>query len=190
MEAFDLLKKKLHTKRAQTEQKIKKLEKMGRAGERYTAVMPDIPFLILALLCDAGWILQLAAQIRYLFQYRFHGDNILMMLLDCLSLIALLAVLLGLVVTICLNAIHEKEIATRLQKNLSFGTIVYGGLAAGVIGILQILTASADNLAGTGLLAGVIIGGFINFAFGLPIFMSFQKGIIYGIGISYTDKKR
>lgn len=94
----------------------------------------------------------------------------------------------------------EREIRVRvvwerkqMEGNKIYGTIVYGGLAAGVIGILQILTASADNLAGTGLLAGVIIGGFINFAFGLPIFMSFQKGIIYGIGtgnLSYTDKKR
>ena len=28
---------------------------------------------------------------------------------------------------------------------------------------------------------GIVIGGFLNFAAGLPIFLSFKKGIIYGV---------
>jgi len=30
-------------------------------------------------------------------------------------------------------------------------------------------------------LAGVVVGGFLNFAFGLPIYLSFKKGIFYGV---------
>ena len=37
---------------------------------------------------------------------------------------------------IYLNKIHEKEIATRHQKNFSCGLIVYAGLAGAIIGIV------------------------------------------------------
>lgn len=30
-------------------------------------------------------------------------------------------------------------------------------------------------------LAGVVVGGLLNFAFGLPIYLSFKKGIFYGV---------
>lgn len=44
----------LHEKRGTTENHIKQLEQKGRQGVRYTAMMPDIPFLILGLLSDVG----------------------------------------------------------------------------------------------------------------------------------------
>ncbi|MBO5473331.1 MAG: hypothetical protein J6A08_06060 [Lachnospiraceae bacterium] len=92
----------LHAKRSITEEHIRKLEQAGRAGERYTATMPDVPFLVLGLICDAGWLIQVIA--RY---------------------------------------------------------------AAG-------FTAAAP-------LMWVIAGGAINFLAGIPIFLSFKKGIRYGI---------
>ena len=46
----------------------------------------------------------------------------------------------GVAYIIFLNKMHEKEIATRTQKNLSFGVTVYAGLAGAVIGIFQIMT--------------------------------------------------
>lgn len=162
-----------------TEKKIRQLEKEGRAGERYTAMISDIDFLIVGLLCDVGWIIQMISEIRYLFEYGFHPDNILMMIFDILSLIMMMAVIFGIAVTIYLNRIHEKEIATRLQKNLSFGATICGGLMGGVVGILQIIVASMNELKGIECLIGLMIGGFMNFAFGLPIFLSFKKGIIY-----------
>ena len=76
-----------------------------------------------------------------------------------------------------MNKIHEKEIATRLQKNLSFGLTVYAGLAGGVIGIIQI--AAYTSIPTT--LIWMTAGGFINFLAGLPIYLSFQKGIVYGV---------
>lgn len=174
-----MIKSKLHAKRALTEKKIRQLEKEGKAGERYTALISDIKFLIVGLLCDAGRIIHIVSEINYLKKYDFHSDSKLMTALDILSLAALAAVIFGVAAIVRLGVIHEKEIATRLQKNLSFGLTVYGGLAAGIIGILQLITAFSRGTGGTDFLSGVIIGGFMNFAFGLPIFLSFKKGIFY-----------
>ncbi len=179
MDSISKLKRKLHTKRALTEKKIMQLQKEGKAGEQYTATISDINFMIVGLICDIGWIIQIISQIRYLIKYEFHSDSMSVMIFDILSLTALLTVIFGIAFTIYLNKIHEKEIATRSQKNLSFGATIFGGLAAVIIGVLQLITVSANGLQGTDLLIEVIIGGFLNFAFGLPIFASFKKGIIY-----------
>ena len=98
-------------------------------------------------------------------------------MLDYIALIALAAVISGVVYIIYLNKIHEKEIATRRQKNFSFGMIVYAGLAGAMIGILQIVTYAGVSSE----LVWIVIGGFLNFAAGLPIFLSFKKGIYYGV---------
>ena len=91
--------------------------------------------------------------------------------------LALAGILFGVVYLIYLNAIHEKEIATKLQKDLGFGMTVYSGLAGAVIGILQfVLYAGASSE-----LVWVVIGGLLNFAAGLPIYLSFKKGIFYGV---------
>lgn len=179
MDGVCMLKMKLHKKRVITENKIRQLEKEGKAGERYTATISDIDFLTVGLLCDVGWMIHIILEIKYLLKYEFHTENIPMMIFDILSLTALITVVFGVAVTIYLNIIHEKEIATRWQKNLSFGATICGGLMAGIIGILQLVIASMNGLEGTGILLGVIIGGFLNFVFGLPIFVSFKKGIIY-----------
>ena len=77
---------------------------------------------------------------------------------------------------ISLNRIHEKEIATRRQKDLSFGLTAYSGLAGAVIGIVQIVTTGVSSA-----LVWIVIGGLLNFAAGLPIHLSFKKGIFYGV---------
>lgn len=176
---MDKLKKQLREKRARDENKIRRLEQEGRAGVRYTAMLPDIPFLIVGLLCDVGWIVHMIFEITYLIKYGFHVGSAPLMALDILSLIALAAVVFGVCGVIYLNLIHEKTIATRTQKNLSFGATVCGGLAAGVLGIVQLIALCLTDMGGAGLIVEVIAGGLLNFGFGLPIFASFKKGIIY-----------
>ena len=143
----------------------------GRAGVRYTAMMPDVPFLMLGLLSDIGWLIHLIAGIVYLCGNGFHHA------LHYMSLIALAAVVFGVGYIIYLNKIHEKEIATKHQKDFSFGMTVYSGLAGGMIGIFQIVLCAGVSAE----LVWVVVGGFLNFAFGLPIYLSFKKGIFYGV---------
>ena len=160
----------LHEKRKTTEDHIRQLQREGTQGVRYTAMMPDIPFLVLGLISDIGWIIHLTAGILSFRGNGFHH------VLDGMALIALLAVLSGVAYLIYLNRIHEKEIATKLQKDLSFGLTAYSGLAGAVIGIVQIVTTGVSSA-----LVWIVIGGLLNFATGLPIYLSFKKGIFYGV---------
>lgn len=172
-------KTKLHSKRAATEEKIRKLEQEGKAGVRYTATISDVPFLIVGLICDVGWLIHLIAEIIYIVKYRFHTGNSAICFFDILALAASAVVAFGVIMIIYMGSIHEKEIATRLQKNLSFGATIFGGLAAGIIGIVQLIIAYRCDVGGKNLLFRITAGGFLNFAFGLPIFASFKKGIRY-----------
>ena len=165
------IKETLHEKRKTTEDHIRLLQQDGKQGVRYTAMMPDIPFMVLGLLSDIGWIIHLVAGIIYFCGNGFHH------VLDYIALIALVAVIFGVAYIIYLNKIHEKEISTRLQKNLGFGVTVYSGLAGAVIGIFQIALYAGILPE----LVWLVIGGFLNFASGLPIYLSFKKGIIYGV---------
>lgn len=161
----------LHEKRKITEDHIKQLQQEGTEDIRYTAMMPDIPFLVLGLLSDVGWIMHLVAGIIYFCKNGFHNT------LDFIALVVLYDIVFGVGYIIYLNKIHEKEIATKRQKDLSFGMIVYAGLAGAVIGILQMVIYAGVSSE----LVCLVIGGFLNFAFGLPIYLSFKKGIFYGV---------
>lgn len=161
----------LHEKRAATEDHIKQLQQDGKQGVRCTAMMPNIPFLVLGLLNDIGWIIHLTAGIIYFSKNGFHY------VLDYLALIALVAVMFGVAYIIYLNKIHEKEIATKRQKYLGFGMTVYSGAAGAVIGISQIVMYAGVSPE----LVWIVIGGSLNFAAGLPIYLSFKKGIFYGV---------
>lgn len=161
----------LHAKRAVTEDHIRALQQEGREGIRYTATMPDIPFLVLGIFCDLGWLVHLVTGILY-----FRGNG-LQQPADVLALIALVAVQLGIVYTIYMNRIHEKEIATRTQKNLSFGLVGFSGLAAGIIGIVQLVTYRSPSSE----ILWMTLGGLLNFGTCLPIYLSFKKGIQYGV---------
>ena len=165
------IKEVLHEKRKATEDHIKDLQRQGKQGIRYTAMMPDIPFLILGLISDVGWLTHLIAGIIY-----FCGNGF-RYVLDYAAFLALAGILYGVVYLIYLNKIHEKEIATKLQKNLSFGVTAYSGLAGAVIGILQFMLYAGDSLE----FVWVVIGGFLNFVSGMPIYLSFKKGIFYGV---------
>ena len=160
----------LYEKRKTTEDHIAQLQKEGKQGVRYTAMMPDVPFLVLGLLSDIGWLAHLIAGIVYFCRNGFHHAP------DYIALIALAAVVFGVAYIIYLNKIHEKEIATRLQKDLGFGVTVFSGLAGAVIGIFQIVISGVSAE-----LVWVVIGGILNFASGLPIYLSFKKGIVYGV---------
>ncbi|MCM1087581.1 MAG: hypothetical protein NC407_05345 [Lachnoclostridium sp.] len=165
------IKEILHAQKLVTEEHIKQLQREGKEGIRYTAMMPDIPFLILALICDAGWLMQLSAGVVYFWNNGLHS------VLDYMTDIDLFLVVCGVARVIYLSIIHEKEIATKRQKDGSIGLTVFAGLAGGIIGICQIVsygTASTELLCLTA-------GGFLNFAAGLPIYLSFRKGIVYGV---------
>lgn len=164
------IKEILHEKRKTTENHIAQLQKEGKQGVRYTAMIPDVPFLVLGLLSDIGWLAHLIAGIVYFCRNGFHYA------IDYIALIVLAAVVFGVAYIIYLNKIHEKEIATRRQKNLGFGVTVYSGLAGAVIGIFQIVISGVSAE-----LVWVVIGGILNFTSGLPIYLSFKKGIIYGV---------
>lgn len=165
------IKEILHKKRKATEDHIRQLQREGKQGVRYTAMMPDVPFLILGLLSDVGWLIHLVAGILYFVKNGFRH------VLDDIALIPLAAVLFGVGYLTYLNRIHEKEIATKPQKDLSFGMTALAGLAGAVIAILQ-------SVAYGGLSSErvwIIIGGVLNFWAGFPIYRSFQKGIFYGV---------
>ena len=164
------IKEILHKKRKTTEKHIQQLQQEGKQGVRYTAMMPDIPFLAFGLVNDIGWILHLIAGILFFCRNGFHH------VLDYLALIALAAVLFGVAYIVYLNKIHEKEIATKRQKDLSFGMTVYSGLAGAIIGVWQMVITGLSSE-----LVWIVIGGFLNFASGLPIYLSFKKGIFYGV---------
>ena len=165
------IKEILHKKRKTTEYHIKQLQHEGKQGVRYTAMMPDIPFLLLGLISDIGWLTHLIAGILYFYRNGFRH------VLDYAAFLALAGILFGVVYLIYLNKIHEKEIATKVQKNLSFGVTVYSGLAGAVVGILQlVLYAGASSE-----LVWLAVGGVLNFVAGLPIYLSFKKGIFYGV---------
>ena len=164
------IKETLHEKRKATEDHIRVLQRQGKQGVRYTAMMPDIPFLILGLISDIGWIIHLTAGIIYFRENGFHH------VLDYAALLALAGILFGVAYLIYLNKIREKEIATKLQKNLSFGMTVYSGLAGAVVGMVQIAATGVSSV-----LVWLTVGGALNFAAGLPIYLSFKKGIFYGV---------
>ena len=96
--------------------------------------------------------------------------------MDYLALIALAAALFGVAYIVYLNNIHEKEMATKRQKDLSFGMTVYSGLAGAIIGVWQMVITGVSSE-----LVWIVIGGFLNFASGLPIYLSFKRGIFYGV---------
>lgn len=165
------MKEILHKKREVTEKHIRQLQQAGKQDVRYTVMMPDIPFLVLGLFSDVGWIAHLIAGIIYFCRNGFHH------VLDYIALIALAGVVFGVSYIIYLNKIHEKEIATKHQKDFSFGMTVYSGLVGAMIGIFQIVLYAGVSAE----LVWVVVGGFLNFAFGLPIYLSFKKGIFYGV---------
>ena len=98
------IKEILHKKRKTTEKHIQQLQQEGKQGVRYTAMMPDIPFLVFGLVNDIGWILHLIAGILFFCRNGFHH------VLDYLALIALAAVLFGVAYIVYLNKIHERLI--------------------------------------------------------------------------------
>ena len=66
------IKEALHEKRKLTEDHIRQLEREGKQGVRYTAMMPDVPFLVLGLLSDVGWLTHLVAGAVYFCRNGIH----------------------------------------------------------------------------------------------------------------------
>lgn len=75
-------------------------------------MIPDIPFLVLGLFSDVGWIVHLIAGIIYFCRNGFHH------VLDYIALIALAGVVFGVSYIIYLNKIHENELPQSGKKIL------------------------------------------------------------------------
>jgi hypothetical protein len=161
----------LQGKRNTSEAHIQLLQKEGRQGVRYTIMLPNVLILAFGLLGDVGWILHLIARTIYFCR------NGLNHALDYIALVVLVATMFGVVYIIYLDKIHEKDIATRFQKNLSFGLTIYAGLVGAIVGILQMVLYKDSP----SLLVLTVIGGLLVFVSGLPIYLSFRKGIFYGV---------
>lgn len=159
-----VIKKVLHEKRKTTEAHIQQLQQAGKQGVRYTAMMPDIPFLMLGLISDIGWMIHLIAGVIYFCRNGFCH------VLDYAALLALAGVLFGVAYLIYLNQDPRKGDCHKAPKNLSFGITVYSGLAGAVVGMTQITTAGVSSV-----LVWLIVGGVLNFVAGLPIYLSFKK---------------
>lgn len=91
----------LHEKRKAAEEHIRLLEREGKQGVRYTAMMPDLPFLVLGLLSDIGWIIHLIAGIVYFGRNGWHHVT------DGIALLALADVLSGVACLMYLNKIGD-----------------------------------------------------------------------------------
>ena len=168
---MNAIRETLHQKRAVTEAHIRQLQQAGTQGVRYTAMIPDIPVLVCGLLCDLGGLTHLTAVIIWFCRNGVRRG------LDFPALLAMAAVVVGVAYIIYLGKIHEKEIATRRQKDLSFGLTVFAGLAGAGVGALQL----AIGAGGSPARVWVIVGGLLNFAAGLPIYLSFREGIVFGV---------
>ena len=60
------------------------------------------------------------------------------------------------------------------------GLTIYSGLAGAIIGIFQIVIYAGVSPE----LVWIVIGGILNFISGLPIYLSFKKGIFYGVQLA------
>lgn len=148
---------RLYSKRKNTENHIRILENEGKAGIRYTICLSNIQFMILGLICDVGWLIQCIV-----------GISILKTSVYISLVLDLVMICVGIVYTIYLGKIHEKEIALRFQKDFSFGLVV----AAGIGGIIAGIRIHSHAF---------LIGSLLNVMGAVPINVSFQKGIKYGI---------
>ena len=92
-----VIKKVLHEKRKTTEAHIQQLQQAGKQGVRYTAMMPDIPFLMLGLISDIGWMIHLIAGVIYFCRNGFCH------VLDYAALLALAGVLFGVAYLECVS---------------------------------------------------------------------------------------
>lgn len=91
-----------------------------------------------------------------------------------MALTALVFVMFGVGYLIYMNKIREKEIATKLQKDLSFGLTAFAGLAGGIIGVIQIAVYPAVPST----LVWMAAGGFINFVTGVLALMMIFGGYV------------
>ena len=73
-------------------------------------MMPDIPFMILGLISDIGWIIHIVAGVVYLCRNGFHHA------LDYVAVIALAAVIFGVAYIIYLNKMLERKLPQDFKR--------------------------------------------------------------------------
>ena len=95
-----------HMHRLATERHVQWLARRKRAGMRYTLVMPSYPLMVLTLICDIGWLVQLVGGIASIASYGLGSTPMRLVLL------ATLGTLVGAVFTGRLTLMREKLIAT------------------------------------------------------------------------------
>ena len=132
----------LHEKRKAAEEHIRLLEREGKQGVRYTAMMPDLPFLVLGLLSDIGWIIHLIAGIVYFCRNGWHHVT------DGIALLALADVLSGVACLMYLNKIGDWLLGCIPLQAADTGMFNRAYCLSGAYGLLVIGIHFALLLAG------------------------------------------
>lgn len=148
--------KEIYASREETEKHISALAEKGQAGERYTLMLSNRQMLILGLIGDVGTLIMLIDGLIHL------AGSAIVLKSDLLFL------LIGGGYLVYLNYIHEKEICTKNQRDCGFGMI----LLSGILGIV-----CAFDLSSRVYMAGSIL----TIISCLIIYLSFKKGIYYGV---------
>lgn len=175
---MDRLRTRLYGKRKATEDNIRELDKWDRAGNRYTCMLSDVSSFACSIVAYIGMAMYLVSEIVYLYNYGKAFDKAgIAFEIAQYSISVLMAI--SLIVVIYLDRIKQKEIATRRQKNLGFGLMVLTGLLGYIVSIMQILVVARSGISAPRSLILVGVGALAVFAFSLPIYVSYKKGIFY-----------
>lgn len=175
---MDKLRKVLYQKRKKTEDKIHELSKWDKAGDRYTMMLSDLSFFVCSLFVCLGVALYFVAEIIYLYNYGKAFQEI-GIILEVIQYIISILILIALLSIIYLERIKERIIATRKGKNVSYGLLSLSSLLAYIVSVIEIIAISRMGEIVPKSLTAVGVGGAIVFAFTLPIYVSFKKGIAY-----------
>lgn len=141
---------------------------------RYTPSLKNGQWVFVALVADAGWLINLIFTIIYFCSNGFHADVSALLSINIFQLLSVIAIQVGYGFDIYTSIIGEKAQQTKLQKNLGFGLPAVASLAAVIFGIAQAACASAFAPEGIILIVLALAGAFISFIGCLIIFRSFQ----------------
>ena len=164
-----------HIHRLATEHHVQWLARRKRAGVRYTLVMPSYPLMMLTLICDIGWIVQLVGGIASIASYGLGSMPMRLVLL------ATLGTLVGAVFAGHLTLMREKLIATLRQRILSLGVASLSALVAAIVGILQLALLARVGMPWPLTLVTLTLGGTLGVLGGLPLLLSYRRGVICNI---------
>lgn len=156
------------------ERKCGLLKNYKNSATRYTPSLKNGQWVLMALVADAGWLLNLAFTITYFCLNGFHEEITTILIMNILYILSVIAIQIGYCFDIYTSIIGEKAQQTRLQKNIGFGVPTVGSFVAVIFGTVQAVCASRLAPEGICFIIISITGAFISFIGCLVIFRSFQ----------------